>query len=111
MSSYLKVKPYRNEKLLRMAKEAPCACCGSYGTTVSAHSNWHDKGMSIKASDCYIAHLCFTCHSELDQGKNMTKDERKMMWLEAMAKTYHWLMTHNYLIINPIGNTHGREFQ
>ena len=41
----------------------------------------------------------------------MTKDERKMMWLEAMAKTYHWLLTHNYLIINPIGNTEGREFQ
>lgn len=111
MTSYPKSVSYRNPQLLKLAKLAPCACCGSYGTTVCAHSNWHDKGMSKKASDSYTAHLCFTCHSELDQGKNMTKDERKMMWLEAMAKTYHWLLTHNYLIINPIGNTEGREFQ
>jgi len=110
MTSYLKPQTYRNPNLLKLAKEAPCAYCGNYGTTVAAHSNWHDKAMSKKASDSFHAHLCFTCHSELDQGKNMTKEERKMMWLEAMAKTYHWLLINQYLIVNPIGSTQGKEF-
>jgi len=102
MTSYFKVKAYRNPKLLKLAKNAPCSNCGSYGTTVSAHSNWHDKGMSIKASDSFHAHLCFKCHSELDQGKNMTKEEKKLFWLEAMAKTYHWLLVNEHLTINPL---------
>ena len=112
MPSYLKTKAYRNPQLLKLAKDAPCAICCSYGTTVSAHSNLleHGKGMGRKADDCYIAFLCQKCHSRIDQGAG-TYLEKKQEWFEAMAKTYHWLMTHNYLIINPIGNTHGREFQ
>jgi hypothetical protein len=47
---------------------------------------------------------------DLDQGKDSYENKR-LRWFESMAKTYHWLMTHNYLIINPIGNTEGREFQ
>ena len=112
MSSYLKTKPFRCPKLLSLAKDSPCQMCGSYGTTVSAHSNLleHGKSMGRKADDCYIAFLCHKCHSRIDQG-NGTYEDKKLLWLEAMAKTYHYLMTHNYLIINPIGNTHGREFE
>lgn len=46
-------------------------CGAENDTTVSAHSNHakHGKGMSIKAHDCFIAWLCFDCHSWLDQGK------------------------------------------
>jgi hypothetical protein len=112
MSSYFKTKPYRNPQLLKLAKDAPCSNCCSYGTTVSAHSNLleHGKSMGRKADDCYIAFLCHKCHSRIDQG-NGTYEDKKLLWLEAMAKTYHWLLTNGYLIINPIGNTQGREFQ
>ena len=112
MTSYLKTRPYRNPQLLKLAKDAPCSICCSYGTTVSAHSNLleHGKGMGRKADDCYIAFLCHSCHSNLDQGSD-GYDQKKLRWFEAMAKTYHWLMTNNYLIINPIGNTQGKEFQ
>ena len=111
MSSYPKSIAYRNPQLLKLAKDAPCAICCSYGTTVSAHSNLleHGKGMGRKADDCYIAFLCHPCHAKLDQGQG-TYDAKKLKWFEAMAKTYHWLMTKGYLIINPIGNTEGREF-
>ena len=111
MSSYLKNKAYRNPQLLKLAKDAPCSNCCSYGTTVSAHSNLleHGKGMGRKADDCYIAFLCHKCHMDIDQGSE-SYDNKKLKWFEAMAKTYHWLFTKGYLIINPIGNTEGREF-
>jgi hypothetical protein len=112
MSSYLKTKPYRNPQLLKLAKDAPCSQCGSYGTTVSAHSNYseHGKAMGRKADDAYIAFLCHSCHADIDQGAE-EYDAKKLKWLGAMAKTYHWLLTNGYLIINPIGSTQGREFQ
>jgi len=112
MASYLKTKPYRNPQLLKMAKDSPCQKCGSYGTTVSAHSNLleHGKSMGRKADDCYIAFLCHSCHAALDQGKE-SYDEKKLSWFEAMAKTYHYLLTKGYLVVNPLGNTEGKEFQ
>ena len=103
MTSYLKVKPYRNPKLLKLAKDAPCSLCGSIGTTVSAHSNYseHGKGMGKKAEDCYIAFLCYQCHMEIDQGAE-SYDAKKERWYKGMAKTYHWLLTSEHLIINPL---------
>ena len=111
MSSYLKTKPYRNPKLLKLAKDSPCQMCGSYGTTVSAHSNLLElgKGMGMKCPDSYIAFLCHSCHAKTDQGAG-TYLEKKNDWLIAMAKTYNYLLTKGYLIINPLGNTEGREF-
>lgn len=46
---------YRNKALLRLARGQECKvqipgiCNGNPETVVSAHSNWHDKGMSLKA--------------------------------------------------------------
>jgi hypothetical protein len=34
-----------------------------------------------------IASLCFACHAELDQGKNMTKEQRQEMWHKSHIKT------------------------
>jgi hypothetical protein len=66
---------------------------------VAAHSNQlrDGKGRGIKAHDYRIAALCFGCHSELDQGKTLTKAERVEMWEEAHRKTIGWLFTNNYL--------------
>lgn len=112
MTSYFKMKPYRNPQLLKLAKDAPCALCCSYGTTVSAHSNYseHGKAMGRKADDSFIAFLCHNCHMEIDQGAE-EYDAKKLRWYKAMANTYHWLLTNGYLIINPIGSTQGREFE
>jgi hypothetical protein len=56
---------------------------------VAAHSNQlrDGKGRSIKAHDYRIASLCYRCHSELDQGAKMSKQERLEMWEEAHRKT------------------------
>jgi ferredoxin len=43
--------------------------------------------MAMKAHDCYSAALCVGCHSEIDQGKKLTYEERKELWEAAWRKT------------------------
>lgn len=70
----------RSRRLLNMAKDQSCVACGAKdGTVVAAHSNLqeHGKGVGHKAHDCMSAWLCYSCHSEYDQGKGMTKQEKR----------------------------------
>lgn len=85
----------RSPTLLRNARQIPCQNCGADdGTVVAAHTNWGGgKGRGIKASDNLIASLCFTCHAELDQGKNLSKEERQEMWHKSHIKTVDKLVT------------------
>lgn len=81
---------YRNKKLLESVRVLPCQHCGANnGTIVAAHSNQlrDGKGKGIKAHDYRIAALCYTCHSDLDQGSRMSKQERVEMWEEAHRRT------------------------
>jgi hypothetical protein len=85
---------YRNQKLLEAIRQAPCMCCGAEdGTVCAAHSNQmrDGKGRSLKADDYRIAALCFTCHSELDQGAKMSRQERLDMWEAAHRASIGWL--------------------
>ncbi len=80
----------RSPELLKACRTIPCQHCGtSDGTIVAAHSNWseHGKGRSIKASDQFVAALCYACHSELDQGPFLSAQGRKAMWQAAHEKT------------------------
>jgi len=91
---------YRNRKLLDLLRQSPCQACGrSDGTIVAAHSNQlrDGKGRGLKAHDYRSASLCFSCHTELDQGKSLSKQERIEMWEEAHRKTIGWLFE-NHLI-------------
>lgn len=86
---------YRNEALLRTARGQPCMvnipgiCNGNKETTVCAHSNWyeHGKGAGLKANDCFVAWCCSACHAELDQGKNLDGEEKKVFWRRGFEKT------------------------
>jgi hypothetical protein len=85
---------YRNKRLLEAVREAPCMACGaSDGTVVAAHSNQlrDGKGRGLKAHDYRIAALCYQCHMRLDQGKDMSKEERVEMWEQAHRDTIGWL--------------------
>jgi len=84
-----KTKYVRDKKRLEACRSLPCQHCGAEdGTVVAAHSNEgiHGKGRGIKASDEFVAALCFTCHANLDQG-SMSKQERTEMWHNAHIKT------------------------
>ena len=85
---------YRSDKLLKSVRDCPCQSCGAMdGTIVAAHSNQmrDGKGRGLKANDYRIAALCYKCHSELDQGKNMSREERLNMWEQAHRATIGWL--------------------
>ena len=60
---------------------------------MAAHSNQmrDGKGRSLKAHDYRIAALCFKCHYEVDQGKNLSREERLNVWEEAHRATIGWL--------------------
>jgi hypothetical protein len=66
---------------------------------VAAHSNQlrDGKGRGIKANDYRVAALCYRCHMELDQGKDLSKLERVEMWEEAHRKTIGLLFDNEYL--------------
>lgn len=93
---------YRNQKLLEAVRDSPCQMCGAMdGTVVAAHSNQlrDGKGRSIKAHDYRIAALCYTCHTGIDQGKDLSKEERVTFWEMAHRKTIGWLFENGHLVI------------
>ena len=93
---------YRNRKLLALAKEAPrCFCCNSAndGTVVAAHRN-EGKGMGMKASDAGIAFLCGKCHYEIDNGKSMSRKERRSAMDRAISLTLQWMIEDGWLSYN-----------
>jgi hypothetical protein len=93
---------YRNRKLLDACHELPCQHCGiSDGTVVAAHSNQlrDGKGRGLKAHDYRVASLCYACHMELDQGKNLSKQERIDLWEEAHRKTIGLLFERGFFVV------------
>ena len=93
---------YRNKQFLELVRVIPCQNCGLQdGTVVAAHSNQlrDGKGRGIKAHDYRVAALCYRCHSELDQGNKLTREERVEMWEEAHRNTIGWLFENNYVKI------------
>jgi ferredoxin len=89
--SFFKVPTYRNQKWLRAVSElGTCVLCGSEGVQ-AAHANL-GKGMGIKADDCLSAALCPTCHTNIDQGKDLSRDQRRSEMDRAIVLTLRELV-------------------
>jgi hypothetical protein len=91
---------YRNPKLLKLAKDAPCVLCGSNdGTVVACHSNQlrDGKGTGIKAKDYRIGFMCATHHNMIDNGKELSREERIALWEDAHRRTIGWLFENGHL--------------
>jgi hypothetical protein len=91
---------YRNKKLLEIVRQSPCQHCGREdGTVVAAHSNQmrDGKGRSLKANDFRIAALCYECHSTIDSGRDLTREERIDAWERAHRETIGWLFLNDHL--------------
>lgn len=83
----------RSTKLLKAVAQLDCQHCGSGQMVQAAHTNWgHGKGRGIKADDNMIAALCLKCHYEIDQGKNLSREERQKMWEKAHNRTVNLLL-------------------
>lgn len=72
----------RDKEYLRLVSTLKCAWCGVVGRTQVAHKN-HGKAMGGKTSDTEVFPLCGPavgepgCHSLLDQGGVLKKDQRR----------------------------------
>ena len=100
---------YRNRPLLNACRELPCQHCGiSDGTVVAAHSNQlrDGKGRGLKAHDYRVASLCYKCHMELDQGKDLSKQERTELWEEAHRKTIGQLFERGLISVSAPAQSH-----
>lgn len=84
-----------NPHLRRMARKHGCvlrlveACMGDdSSTTVLAHQNSLSagKGMGLKAHDWRAVYACAPCHAELDQGRRLSKDEKKAAFEAAFLR-------------------------
>jgi predicted nucleic-acid-binding Zn-ribbon protein len=68
----------RSKKLLKLVAGLDCQACGSGNMVQAAHTNWGGgKGRGVKADDNLVAALCLKCHYEIDQGKELSKEERQ----------------------------------
>jgi len=78
----------RSKKLLKLVAGLDCQACGSGNMVQAAHTNWGGgKGRGVKADDNLVAALCVKCHYEIDQGKELSKEERRLMWFLAHHHT------------------------
>lgn len=91
---------YRNKDLLHVIHKLKCVNCENWYSQ-AAHANLQEfgKGMGTKASDAAIMALCPVCHTSLDQGKDMSKQQRRDMQFECIAKTYVQLMEQGLIVV------------
>lgn len=96
---------FRSRPLLDLAYELPCTAritdqCGN-SMSEPAHANeaiW-GKGKSLKAHDFAFAAMCRSCHAELDQGKNMSRESRQFIWLRGHVETMRQLWERGLLAV------------
>lgn len=94
-----KNKPIRSAKWLQAVRELECCVlCGSYGVQ-AAHRN-EGKGAGMKTSDCLTAALCIPCHSGIDQGKTMTREEKRALMDRAIVLTVEAMVKAGKLVIS-----------
>lgn len=67
-----------------------CVLCGRWGVQV-AHRN-EGKSMGRKVAAHLTAALCPDCHHEIDNGKTMTREERRAAMDRAIVLTYDRLV-------------------
>ena len=75
---YQKNPAYRSKAWMQAVASLPCVLCGKHGQTQPAHRN-EGKGMGMKTHDCWTAALCYECHSRIDQGAHLTREDRRSL--------------------------------
>ena len=75
-----------SEAWRRAVASLPCMQCGAEGRTQCAHRNL-GKGLALKTDDAMTAALCVACHSEIDQGRDLSREERRARLDAAILKT------------------------
>lgn len=77
---------FRSDKWLRAVADLDCVICDRAGPSQAAHRN-EGKGMGMKTDDALTAALCPSCHADIDQGKELTREQRREMMDRAILDT------------------------
>ena len=77
---------YRSNPLRRYIATLRCVHCGT-PYVQAAHRN-QGKGMGLRCSDGLEAALCPPEHFEIDQGKSLSRDERRERMDRYIVATY-----------------------
>jgi hypothetical protein len=80
-----KLAPLRSEPYRRYVASFACFGCGLVGSSQCAHAN-EGKGMAMKVCDRRTFPLCFPCHSNLDNTRGMTRDQRRQLETEYVDR-------------------------
>lgn len=82
----------RSQKRLKKIRKLPCIKCGA-SPSQAAHSNFgeHGKGKGIKADDKYTIPLCLICHRWFDGYYQLTREQSKEWFAQALDKTNRML--------------------
>ena len=83
----------RDAKRLAEIRKLPCIKCGSPAPSQAAHSNFgeHGKGRGIKAQDSHTIPLCVNFHRWIDVYFEMTIEQSKEWFAQALEKTNQML--------------------
>ncbi|MLR76336.1 hypothetical protein DQR81_12290 [Salmonella enterica subsp. salamae] len=77
---------FRSNKWLQAVREIDCCVlCGRYGVQ-AAHRN-EGKGIGLKVDDSLTAALCPSCHERIDNGKDLSRKERRSEMDRAIVLT------------------------
>ena len=77
---------FRSNKWLQAVREIDCCVlCGRYGVQ-AAHRN-EGKGIGLKVDDSLTAALCPSCHERIDNGKDLSREERRSEMDRAIVLT------------------------
>lgn len=87
---------FTSEAWRRAVASLPCVFCGQ--PAQAAHRN-EGKSMGMKTDDSLVAALCPTEHAEIDQGKTMTRDERRAKIDRAIVLTVRELARRGLLFV------------
>lgn len=80
-----------------------CVLCGVFGCQVS-HSN-QERGMRQKSAPCHTAAICPKGHDEIDNGKELSQDQRRALHWRAVGLTHEALLKSGYLLLVPAKET------
>jgi len=66
-----------------------------------AHSNQLEDGhgRGIKSHDLYHAAACHACHVEIDQGKQLNREERAYFWNRGFKRTMLEYFKREWIIV------------
>ncbi|EAA3241798.1 hypothetical protein EGS24_06630 [Salmonella enterica] len=77
---------FRSNRWLQAVREIDCCVlCGRYGVQ-AAHRN-EGKGIGLKVDDSLTAALCPSCHERIDNGKDLSREERRSEMDRAIVLT------------------------